>query len=395
MSSRATPPSVFCPDLTFVPQPPHEAKRPVPLNRPVNVISTPVPGAVTPDGAATMSRVVVLNIDGQLYIRDLYGRANLHYNGQPATEARLRDGDRVRLGKIEYAVVAAGCTASASPPPAAAPAVEILADGSSPVRVRTPVTVVAPTETADLRLPANGDAAACAMILRLGDLYWLWNLEPATELRVNGQVVSRAELTDGSQVSVGGSEFRVRAVPVAVPPKTKAAPSPQRVAPPAKQGGMKPVPAPKTVTKPEAVPPVAKPKPPAATPFAATAVLTPDAGLPAPAATPPRVPAKASTAPPADAPKSKALVVPAGKPRVNQVVDKDDAEAIKRWGPLAFAVAAADRPELQNGHGPMEPPPEFPEEPSHKGRRIAVIVIMVLIVAALAGGAYYAWRYIR
>jgi len=157
MNSRETPPSVFCPDLRFVPQAPHEAKPPVPLNRPVNVISTPVPGSLTPDGAPTMSRVVVLNIDGQLYIRDLYGRANLHYNGEPATEARLRDGDRVRLGKIEYAVAAAGCAASATLSPAAAPAVEIVADGSSPVRVRTPVTVVAPTETADVLVVVGGD----------------------------------------------------------------------------------------------------------------------------------------------------------------------------------------------------------------------------------------------
>jgi hypothetical protein len=284
--------------------------------------------------------------------------------------------------------------------------VEIVAAGGAPVRVRTPVTVVAPMETADLRLPANGAAAACAMILRLGDLYWLWNLEPTTELRVNGQVVTRAELSDGSQVSVGGSEFRVRSVPVAAPAKPQAPPPPppQRVAPPAKQGAAKPIVA-------------AKPKAPAATPFAATAtVLTPDAQPPAakpiaatapaaqppaanPVAKPPAVPAKASpAAAPASAPKAKPLAVPAGKPRVTPAVDEDDAEAIKRWGPLAFAVAAADRPELhQNGQAPAEPPPEFDEyadEPSHAGRRIAVIVIMVLIVAALAAGAYYAWRYI-
>jgi hypothetical protein len=367
MSSRATPPSVYCQDFTFVPRGPHEGKRPVPLNRPVNVISTPVPGAGT-NGTPAMSRVVVLNTDGQLYLRDIYGRANLHLNGEPVTEARLRHGDRIQLGKIEYEVVATQCGEAAGPSsaPSASPAVEIVTPGGGPpVRVREPVTVIATTHTADVRLPAT--AGACAMILRLGDVYWLWNLEPASELRVNGQVVTRSELTDGSEMDLGGSALRFRAA--AAPPP--AAPKP-----------------PTTAAKPrEAAAPPAKPKAPAAaTPFAAKA----DAPVLVPL-----TPKTIATPPPAASPSAgSAPRGAAANLRVDQVVGGDDAESIKRWGPLAFAVAAADRPELQTAQPPSEPPPPVSDESPGVGRRLVGILLVVIVLAAIGAGAFLARQYL-
>jgi hypothetical protein len=90
---------------------------------------------------------------------------------------------------------------------------------------------------------------------------------------------------------------------------------------------------------------------------------------------------------------NKGRGVAVAKPRVNQPVEGDDAEAIKRWGPLAFAVAAADRPELQTAQPMSEPPPSISTEAPGAGRRVAVVVITMMVVAAIAGGALYAWQY--
>jgi hypothetical protein len=396
MSSRVTPPSVFCPDLTFVPRGPHEGKRPVPLNRPVNVISTPVPNVGGPHGATPlMSRVVVLNIDAQLYIRDLYGRANLRWNGEPVAEARLRHGDKVQLGKIEYGVVATKCDpSSAAVAVSPAPGVEIVTPGGAPpVRVRTPVTVFAPIETADIRLPARaGGGDACAMILRMGDLYWLWNLEPAAELRVNGQVVTRAELSDGSDVSVGGTGFRFRAiaaptaaVPVKASPKlqqSKAAPpSAAPAKPPAKTPSKAPPGLPSGVVATFSMP--SAPGAPSAPPADEASAL--------PSAVPAKAAAKAS--PPVVVGRTRPA--PAGKPRVTQRLEGDDADGIRHWGPLAFAVAAADRPELQGPQGPAAPLPEVAEESPARSRRLGgVLIVGVVVLALLAVAAFYGRKYL-
>lgn len=398
MSSRVTPPSVFCPDLTFVPRGPHEGKRPVPLNRPVNVISTPVPNAGGPPGAPPlMSRVVVLNIDAQLYIRDLYGRANLRWNGEPVAEARLRHGDRVQLGKIEYGVVATRCDPSAAAAAAAssasAPPVEIVTPGGAPpMRVRTPITVFAPTETADIRLPAKpagGDA--CAMILRMGDLYWLWNLEPSSELRVNGQVVTRAELGDGSDVSVGGAGFRFRAVTAPAPAApVRAVQKQQSKASASSASGTKP-----QAAKPQA----AKP----ALPTGVVATFSIPSAQGAPGAAPtqetgasPATPAKAGAKASPPVVVGRTRPAPGAKPRVARTLDGNDADGIRQWGPLAFAVASADRPELQGqgAQGPAEPPPEVAEEAPASRRLGGLLIVGVIVLVLLAAAAFYGRKYL-
>src|SRR6478735_7415696 len=115
MSSRPTPPSVFYEDFALVPRGASAGKPKVSFSRPVNLLSaasTPSGGQASP--ATSAAHVLVLNLDGQLYIRDLTGTASLQWNGKPVVEAKLTHGDQVRLGKIEYEVFATRLAAGAN-----------------------------------------------------------------------------------------------------------------------------------------------------------------------------------------------------------------------------------------------------------------------------------------
>src|SRR5258706_5299567 len=223
MTVRATPPSVYCEDFALVPRGAHKGKPRVAFTRPVNLLSAASGnGAQAPAQAA--AHVLVLNLDGQLYIRDLTGSASLQWNGTTVVEANLRHGDRVRLGKIEYEVVATRCAPAATGKPSP-PTAELAPLAGGPLRtVRGPVTVIGGGEQAELRLPAPGAPDACAMLLRIGDGYWLWNLEPSAQCRINCDPVLPAGLADGTLLTIGEDQFRFSIVP----------PPPDVIAPPAK-----------------------------------------------------------------------------------------------------------------------------------------------------------------
>src|SRR4051794_10471179 len=100
MSERATPPSVYCEDFALVPRAGHEGKPRVAFSRPVNLLSDASTANGTQAGSPlAAAHVLVLNLDGQLYIRDLTGTASLQWNGKTVVEAKLKHADRVRLGK--------------------------------------------------------------------------------------------------------------------------------------------------------------------------------------------------------------------------------------------------------------------------------------------------------
>jgi hypothetical protein len=329
----------------------------------------------SPASSATPpSRVLVLNLDGHLYIRDLTGGAELRWNDQSVTEAGLRHGDRVGLGKVEYEVLATRC---ATPVPRRSIQAE-LRGGNSVQPVRTPVTLLARSAVADVRLGGEGGGDACALIVRVGDRYWLWNLEPTSEPRVNGRPAARAELTDGTTVAIAESEFRFHLGPAPAPPAPASAPTkaPSQAAKPA------PVPASGASAKPRSV----------ETPSATQT---------------PAKPAGAST-PKVGAPTSKPKSKPAAPPvpseaalpaRTNggKTLHEDDAKSIKGWGPLALAVAAADRPELQGvsvQHERVQQPPATVEPTGARSRRrwLGVVLSLVVAVAGVAG-AVFAWQH--
>src|SRR5947208_738383 len=184
MTVRATPPSVYCEDFALIPRGANEGKPRVAFTRPVNLLSAASTGG-TQVSAQSAAHVLVLNLDGQLYIRDLTGSASLQWNGKTVVEANLHHADRVRLGKIEYEVFATRLSPAAGNGQAAVPTAELAPVVGGPVRsVRGPVTVIGASEQAELRLLGPGAPDACAMLLRIGAGYWLWNLEPMSQVRM-------------------------------------------------------------------------------------------------------------------------------------------------------------------------------------------------------------------
>ena len=74
---------------------------------------------------------------------------------------------------------------------------------------------------------------------------------------------------------------------------------------------------------------------------------------------------------------------------------EDDADVFKQWGPLAFAVAAADRPELQAGGSKSGSRPPAASTPAPKGRRWMLKLIAALFaLCVLAAGAFFVWKYV-
>jgi hypothetical protein len=82
-----------------------------------------------------------------------------------------------------------------------------------------------------------------------------------------------------------------------------------------------------------------------------------------------------------------------------KTLHEDDAKAIKRWGPLALAVAAADRPELQGGAAvqapqvPQQPSPVEPTGARPRRRWIGIVLSLLVVVAGAAAGAVFAWQH--
>jgi hypothetical protein len=272
--------------------------------------------------------------------------------------------------------------------------------------VRGPVTVIGGGEQAELRLPAPGAPDACAMLLRIGEGYWLWNLEPSAQCRINGEPVVRAALADGTLLTIGEDQFRFRIVP----------PQPDVIAPPAKPSV--PAAAPAKGQAPKAAPaarPIARASaassaPAATTPAQATTIkevqlaptiapLTPPP-VPAPPPAPPPAATPAAIPAPAKAPPASPAAIPAQRLTSDAPLE-DDAELFKQWGPLAFAVAAADRPELQTGGSRSRaaaaaaaaPAVDNPTPP--RGRFVVKLLAVLVLLALLAAGAFVAWKYAR
>jgi hypothetical protein len=78
---------------------------------------------------------------------------------------------------------------------------------------------------------------------------------------------------------------------------------------------------------------------------------------------------------------------------------EDDAELFKQWGPLAFAVAAADRPELQAGGSKSRAAAAAASAPANptppRGRFIVKLLAVLVLLALLAAGAFLAWKYAK
>jgi len=371
--SKATPPSIFCEDFALIPRGPHAGKPHVTFGRPVNLLS-----AASGEGAAATGKpaahVLVLNLDGQLYIRDLGGTASLQLNGNPTTQANLRHGDKVRLGKIEYEVNATRFVAARSETPGGRMAELLPTSGGAAMKVVTPVSLIGSSEHAELPLAGDNAPEAMAMILRIGQGYWLWNLEPASPCRVNGEVVVRVALGEGTLVSVGGQEFRFHLLPEPASPQAQA---------PAKRADKSPVRSTRAPTGP------APRKTPTVTAEAAPpAPATPPISTPQPIAkpeVPAKLPAPPTPAPPPPAIQKPPLTTPA------TATPEEEADVFKQWGPLAFAVAAADRPELQAGGSKPGAVANVPVTPGPRRSRLSWAILLVILLL-LGGGIVLAWR---
>jgi hypothetical protein len=403
MMAKVAPPSIVCEDFALIPRGANEGKPKVVFSRPVNLLS-----AASANGAASAGQsaahVLVLNLDGQLYVRDLTGSASLQWKGQPTAQAKLENHDKIRLGKIEYEVFATRFATAGNSTPAAPVAELVPVSGGASRRIKPPVSLIGSSAQAELRIASPNVPEAMAMILRIGQGYWLWNLEAAFACRVNNQAVVRAALAEGSIISIAGQEFRFHLSLEASAPTAPAEKAPARTAAKAPVARRKP----------------ASKKPPAAAPPATSAPIVPATLPPSPVAPAPArvvqpratsiVATPVAAAPPAPppppavtAPQVEKVVATAPVPATPTVIDRrasnseleDDADVFKQWGPLAFAVAAADRPELQAGGSKSGSKSPAAAAPAPRGRRwLGKVIVALFVLGVLAAGAFFVWKYV-
>lgn len=193
---------------TLIPQGHHLGKPPVPLNRPATLI-----GARHNAHLHLLSRQVskahalIVNDEGQLYLRDLQSRTHTFVNGEPVTEADLKPGDVIDVGSFRFRVSAKARVRQkgASPPPSAAMHVS---GGDIPIPLEQRVILIGRRPTCDISLIEESASTAHAVIYELGDKRVIRDLGSRTGTFVNGRKIHQQILEFADQIRIGETEMR-------------------------------------------------------------------------------------------------------------------------------------------------------------------------------------------
>jgi len=324
MNPGENPPTVACKDFALIVLRSDGSRIRLPFAKPANFLSA----AGTTGEERSQPHVVILNCDNQLYIRDLTGRAHLRVNGSENTGSVIFHGDRVQLGKADYEVYAPEVTALKK----SLNELEALLIGASGESwsVRKPIMVIGTDKDADLQLQEG--TGALAMIMQLSGRFWVTSLQPTLVLQVNGQPVSRSELTDGAEIAIGTSTFRFQITRSPVSHK---------------------------IDK----------------------IIETSAES-----------AEADSQIWASDKQTQSIV--SKKNIIEQMIQDGpkDASRLKRWGPLAFAVVSANRPNLvadsinsANGTATI----------SRRRKYLLLWIAFLAVLIGLGSGGYYAWHHFK
>ena len=193
---------------TLIPQGHHLGKPPVPLNRPATLI-----GARHNAHLHLLSRQVskahalIVNEQGQLYLRDLQSRTHTYVNGEAVTEADLKPGDVIDVGSFRFRVSAKARvrhTVASGAPPAAMH----VNGGEMPIPLEQRVILIGRRPTCDISLIEESASTAHAVIYELGDRRVIRDLGSRTGTFVNGRKIHQQALEFADEIHIGDTEMR-------------------------------------------------------------------------------------------------------------------------------------------------------------------------------------------
>lgn len=204
MHSRTIAPSY--PNALLIPQGSFSELPPITLGRAMTLIGSGESvhlrlrsSTISPVHAA------VLNVGGQLMIRDLGSHTHVYVNQMRVREAILQDGDQIRMGRLRIAVQIGDGEPTA--PASSVPDAWLWNESGEPLKVMSPVYAIGSHPESDLVLNPE-QPPVLAAIFTLGSRRVLRNLGHADAVRVNGARVQQAALIEGDVIEIG--EVRVQ-----------------------------------------------------------------------------------------------------------------------------------------------------------------------------------------
>jgi pSer/pThr/pTyr-binding forkhead associated (FHA) protein len=204
---------------SLVPEGRHDSRPPFYLKRPVTLIGARRRAHIRLESEdVSRSHAVVLNVGGQVVIRDLASRTHVYVNGREVHEAVLQDGDHVNIGPFALRFVAGEETSDPEPVEAASVAAVTVLDGDgndcATVSLDGTMCVVGSRDGVDLVLRGRAISFAHAVIYADGGRHVIHDLGSRTGTLVDGFATDgEVEIRAHSMIRIG--DYQMRYSPVA------------------------------------------------------------------------------------------------------------------------------------------------------------------------------------
>lgn len=182
------------------------------IDRPLSIVGSKLHSHVRiVSRAVSGSHALLLNAGNHVFVRDLMSRTHLFLNDQEVTEARLKYGDVLRVGEMQFRYFDVNVVRKSLPRVLPAAGTLHPQDGGEAIRLDKPLFVVGRRLGADLRLNHRAVSKAHAVIYVEGHGRTIRDLGSRHGTFVNGTAVRSTPLVDGAVVQIGSTSFRYHA----------------------------------------------------------------------------------------------------------------------------------------------------------------------------------------
>jgi hypothetical protein len=203
------------PQATLVPRGRYSELPPVSIGRPLTVIGSSDHVHVRlRSRTISPAHAMLLNVDGQILIRDLCSDFRVTVNRREVRQAVLKDGDVIRIGRIRFALsMGQRADEHAEPEPRDA---RIWNQAGEAVPISLSTFVLGSAGDADLVLP-EGVPTAQAVVFVIGRHRFIRNLCPTSPMHLNDADIHQAVLVAGDMIEIQGHRFQYDTSPVQRP----------------------------------------------------------------------------------------------------------------------------------------------------------------------------------
>ncbi len=184
----------------------HAKNQPIKLGRPVYVLGSKQQCRIhLVSSSVSNTHAVLVQTRHITYIRDLCSRTHIFVNGDEVTEAVLRDGDLLTIGRFQFKYM--GPIKDHGAEPACLPAVMNVVGSDTPVPLENRAIVIGRRPTCDVPLLEESVSTIHAVILQWEGQRFLRDLWSRTGTFVNGKAIHECELKPGDHIKIGETEM--------------------------------------------------------------------------------------------------------------------------------------------------------------------------------------------